>query len=71
MMVCGMKTEYLILKADVMRIQEFKQETEPEIFDAIKHGAILENVVLNKDNEVDFRYFYQKILNVISITTFS
>mgnify|MGYP003635692386 FL=1 len=29
-------------------------EGEPEIFNAIKPGAILENVIFNKDNSVDF-----------------
>lgn len=36
------------------KCKNLSKETEPEIFDAIKHGAILENVVLNKNNEVDF-----------------
>ena len=32
-----------------------KKENEPEIFDAIKYGAVLENVILNgDDNVVDF-----------------
>lgn len=30
------------------------RESEPEIFDAIKRGAILENVVMDNDGEVDF-----------------
>lgn len=30
-------------------------EGEPEIFNAIKPGAILENVILNNDNQVDFK----------------
>ena len=31
-----------------------KRETEPEIFDAIKKGAVVENVVMNKKGEYDF-----------------
>ena len=37
-----------------------REETEPDIFNAIKFGAVLENVVLDSDNKVDF--------NDISIT---
>jgi phosphoenolpyruvate carboxykinase (ATP) len=37
-----------------------KQENEPEIFHAIKYGSVLENVIMNDDNVVDF--------NDISIT---
>ncbi len=31
-----------------------KQENEPEIYNAIKKGAVLENVILNDDNSVDY-----------------
>jgi len=31
-----------------------KQENEPEIYNAIKRGAVLENVTLNEDNSVDY-----------------
>ena len=31
-----------------------KKENEPEIYNAIKRGAVLENVILNEDNSVDY-----------------
>ncbi|TQD38562.1 phosphoenolpyruvate carboxykinase (ATP) [Haloflavibacter putidus] len=36
------------------KVINLSQENEPDIFNAIKPGAILENVILNKDKEVDF-----------------
>ena len=30
------------------------KENEPQIYNCIKHGAVLENIVMNKDGEVDF-----------------
>ncbi|WP_425238003.1 phosphoenolpyruvate carboxykinase (ATP) [Ulvibacterium sp.] len=36
------------------KVIDLSQESEPEIFGAIKKGAILENVVMNDKGEVDF-----------------
>ena len=36
------------------KVINLSQEQEPEIFGAIKKGAILENVVMDKDGEIDF-----------------
>ncbi len=36
------------------KVINLSQEQEPEIYDAIKKGAILENIVMNDDGEVDF-----------------
>ena len=37
-----------------MRKQSIFQRKEPQIFDAIKYGAILENTVVSEDGSVDF-----------------
>jgi len=37
------------------KVINLSKENEPEIYGAIKKGAILENVVLNKKGDVDFR----------------
>ena len=37
------------------KCKDLSKETEPEIVDAIKYGSILENVVLNQDNEANFK----------------
>lgn len=36
------------------KVIDLSREQEPEIFDAIKKGAILENVIMNASGEVDF-----------------
>jgi len=36
------------------KVINLSQEEEPEIYDAIKKGAILENVIMNDEGEVDF-----------------
>ena len=36
------------------KVINLSQENEPDIFNAIKKGAILENVILNEQGEVDF-----------------
>ena len=37
-----------------VQLHVYWQEQEPEIFDAIKKGAILENIIMDSDGEVDF-----------------
>ena len=36
------------------KVIDLSRDSEPEIYDAIKKGAILENVILNNDGHVDF-----------------
>jgi len=36
------------------KVINLSRDNEPEIYDAIKKGAILENVILNKNGDVDF-----------------
>ena len=36
------------------KVIDLKRENEPEIYDAIKKGAILENVIMNANHEVDY-----------------
>ena len=40
----GMKMVYLILKEDVIKTIDLSEENEPDIYQAIKKGALLENV---------------------------
>ena len=48
------KNGSLISKVAAMRKQSIFQRKEPQIFDAIKYGAILENTVVSEDGSVDF-----------------
>ena len=36
------------------KVLNLSSQSEPEIFEAVKPGALLENVTLNKDNSVDY-----------------
>ena len=54
-MVGPRQIPYSILKGAVMpRSSTFSKENEPEIYGAIKKGAILENVVMDANGVVDF-----------------
>ncbi len=50
----GIKTGSLISKVAAMQVTNLSKEKEPQIFDAIKYGAILENTVVAEDGSVDF-----------------
>ena len=45
---------YLTLKVDAMPKQSTSKRKEPQIYDAIKYGTILENTVVKEDGTVDF-----------------
>jgi len=50
-----MKTQFLILKVGVTaKVINLSAENEPEIYGAIKKGALLENVIMNAQGVVDF-----------------
>ena len=51
----GLMTKYLMWKMEIMQnVLIYKKIIEPEIYNAIKYGSVVENVILDEDNCLNY-----------------